>query len=229
MKAIFTLDIAGDTTYLPCLQSMNLYCKRYSIDYVVARTPKINFINVYFEKLQALNLFNLGYDQILCVDRDVMATPIAGNIFNYYNDPNFNYAFFENSFDEWMNRDPYINCLPIGFEWPKQSNGKLRYFNSGVIIYGRNNIKFTKDIGTFDVPNNMLSFGEQTFLNYLFARNNVPIMPLDYSFNRMDLGKEDTACDRYKANFIHYAGPCKYGANKKEVIYSDYRTLYGTI
>lgn len=229
MKAIFTLDIAGDDTYLPCLQSMNFYCKRYSIDYIVARIPKLKFINVYFEKFQAFNLFSFGYDQVLCVDRDVMATPRAANIFSRYNDPNFNYAYFENSHDEWMNRDQYIQCLPVSFEWPKQENGKLRYFNSGVILYGKNNLKFLQDIGTFEIPNNMLSFGEQTFLNYLFSKNNITIMPMDYSFNRMDLGKEDSLRERYQANFIHYAGPCKYGGNKREVIYNDYKALYGTI
>ena len=49
----------------------------------------------------------------------------------------------------------------------------------------------------------------------------------DYRFNRMHLGKKDDLGERFKSNFIHYAGPDVYGnGNKFETMMNDYKTLY---
>ena len=43
----------------------------------------------------------------------------------------------------------------------------------------------------------------------------------------MDLGEADENNERFNSDFIHYAGPCKYGnGNKQETIKKDYYKLY---
>ena len=43
----------------------------------------------------------------------------------------------------------------------------------------------------------------------------------------MHLGKSDLNNERYKADFIHYAGPCQYGnGNKPETMKMDYDQFY---
>lgn len=44
----------------------------------------------------------------------------------------------------------------------------------------------------------------------------------------MHLGNKDENNERFKANFIHYAGPDVYGnGNKNETMKNDYIKLYG--
>jgi hypothetical protein len=63
-------------------------------------------------------------------------------------------------------------------------------------------------------------------MNYLVAKNKVKFISLDRKYNWMNCGESDPQKKRFKANFIHYAGPCLYGGTKKETIERDYRELY---
>jgi hypothetical protein len=63
----------------------------------------------------------------------------------------------------------------------------------------------------------------------LVAKNNIPFESIDYSFNRMNLGKRDDMGLRFDANFIHYAGYDLYGTGDRlKTIKSDYSKLYGS-
>lgn len=226
-KAIFTLNVGGNPIYVPSIKSIKDYANRIGVDFYMGTKIKISMYNFYFEKLQCLELFNKGYDQILYIDADVLVTPQAENIFKKYSDPKVFYAYHENANSEAMDRDRFVSPLdPDKIEWPV-IDGRYQYFNAGVMLFGS---KVWKDIlRGIDTPpdcKEVWEFGDQTFLNYLAAKNRVKFESLDRKFNWMNCGKPDPNKERFTANFIHYAGPCLYGDTKEEVMKNDYKELY---
>jgi len=107
-RAIFTVDIGGDSGYFPAMISAQYYADKYGIDYFVAKEPAIRFLYPPFEKHQGFRLFDMGYERVLILDRDILITPDAPNIFECFGDMDILYAFDENAPDEMMNRDPII-------------------------------------------------------------------------------------------------------------------------
>ena len=165
------------------------------------------------------------------MDADVLITPNALNVFEQYPDVNKFYAFHENDNTKDMDRDYIINDLLNDFpEWPIGGNGKRIYFNAGIFLVSKPNINVYKKFK--DIPNlpSIMEFGDQTFLNYLTHKNEVPFESFDHTFNRMHLGKKDESGERFKANFIHYAGPDVYGnGNKFETMMNDYKKIYNKL
>jgi hypothetical protein len=231
-NAIFQFFVGNPFGYQKCIKSINDYCKKYSIKHYVSFEKRINKSHLMFEKYQFLSLLSdPSIDRILYVDADIMATPTAQNIFEKYSDENFMYAYDENDTTDWMDRDPYIFNEFSNLNWPTNVKNKKQYFNAGLMLFSRKLLLENVKIFNFeDIPNwkNLWYFGDQTIINYWVVKNNMPFKTIDYSFNRMDLGNYDPNNDRYAANFIHYAGPCKYGnGNKLETMEADYRNLYG--
>jgi lipopolysaccharide biosynthesis glycosyltransferase len=229
-NAIFSLVLGNPEKYKYSLNTITSYAKKYEIPYFICNEQKILFINHYFEKFQCLGLLG-EYDRVLCLDGDILITPHARNIFDVYNDADYFYAFHENDEVEHMNRDSWIETYSPNFEWPIYNNRKM-YFNSGCVIYSKRHKDVLKTIQEIPFAQKCFSIdaGEQTALNYAIAKSKTPFKSLDHSFNRMDLGQYDFKNDRYQADFIHYAGPCKYGnGNKNETIIKDFENLYGKI
>jgi lipopolysaccharide biosynthesis glycosyltransferase len=228
-EAIITMSIGRDPNSQSCIESMKRYAEKYDKDFFAIVTPKIHRYNIYFEKYQYLELFK-EYDCVLYLDSDVLITPQARNIFELYPDPDKFYAFDESSPTEWMNRNKWIEQMPVNFSWPMNRTGVRSYFNAGIQLVGKNCQSFISHILTepFSVNSFYIDPSDQTALNYLcFKYAPLRFRPLHYTFNRMDLGEYDTQNLRYKADFIHYAGPCKYGnGNKLETIANDYKYLY---
>lgn len=226
-RAIFTLNIGNNPMYAPTLKSIEDYAKRIGVDFYMGTEMKLSMYNFYFEKLQCLKLFNEGYDQVLYIDADVLITPEAENIFDQYSSPSTFYAHHESADSEAMDRDPFVVPLsPEELDWPK-INGKYRYFNAGIMLFGSEVWQSMLD-GILSPPNNkaVWEFGDQTFLNYLSVKNKVSFESLSKKFNWMNCGNDDPDKKRFTANFIHYAGPCLYGGTKEEVIARDYKELY---
>lgn len=230
-KAIISLAIGNQKDYLIGLNSMLEYSKRIGTDFFVINQPLVNYRVPHFEKLQVLDMFNRGYDRVLYLDGDIIVTPKAKNIFEEYSDESKFYAYDENSHPSlgYMDRDSDVEALPKDFEWKKNEFGKYKYFNSGVMLFSKyHQMCFS---GLENIPNvpEMWGYAEQTALNYLISKNKVEWETIDYSFNRMDLGKEDPKRERFKANIIHYAGPCRYKEKDQETKYhqmiKDWRDL----
>jgi lipopolysaccharide biosynthesis glycosyltransferase len=228
--AIFQFLIGPSRGQEYCIKSVINYSKKNNIDYFISQNALINGPHIMFEKYQLFSLFNQGYDRVLYLDADIMITPKAENIFNIYDELNIFYAFDENDNTECMNRDNYIHEKISKIQWPINNKNKKQYFNAGVMIFSKNtfdNFKSAFDLS--DIPNwpDIWYFGEQTIVNYWIAKNKIPFKSIDYRFNRMHLGKPDLNNERYKADFIHYAGPCQYGnGNKPETMKMDYNQLY---
>jgi len=226
-NVIFTLGINGYDS-LPTIKAMQKYADKCDADFFIQKTPVVNYANFYFEKFYFIDLLE-KYERVLYLDADVLITPKAENIFEKYSDTTKFYAYNETDHTETMDRDPYVNpLLNDQPKWPLDDKGKRQYFNAGVFLVSKDNINYFKDFRNIPNIDGILSFGDQTYMNYLVVKHNVNFESLDYSFNRMHLGNKDNNNERYKSNFIHYAGPDVYGnGNKHETINNDYHNMYG--
>lgn len=214
--------------YKSCMNSVKQYANKYGIDYYLQEEPK-TILPVYFEKMLLLEKLE-QYDRVAYIDADILITPNAKNIFEEYPKQDVFYAYDENDVSEHMDRDPYIKELTPVIEWPRNDKGKFVYFNTGVMIFSKLLLpEFKKMLGGEIIPQGprLSYFGEQTYYNYWLQYNHIPIKSIAHSFNRMDLGNYDPNTERYSADFIHYAGPCKYGSDKYKTMVEDYKNLYG--
>lgn len=229
--AIFTLTIGDSSGFIPCLLSARNYARRHGISYFVSTRLDIRFYAACFEKFQGFKLFDKGFDRILFLDRDVIITPNAPNIFDCYPDVDALYAFDENSPLEHMDRDSIVSGIKKDIDWPKNVYGKYRYFNAGVFIVGKNVKDFIdgyRNRQLYSIPQ-MRIFHEQTCLNYFAAQKQVKFGNLDRWWNRMDLMQPDPQGERYNAHFIHYAGSMAFVPNEQKIqtIRKDFIHLYG--
>ncbi|MBN2315289.1 MAG: hypothetical protein JXM79_15270 [Sedimentisphaerales bacterium] len=229
--AIFTLTIGDPSGFIPCMLSVRNYARRHHIRYFISTRLDIRFYAACFEKFQGFKLFNMGFDRVLFLDRDVIVTPDAPNIFDHYPDMDSLYAFDENFPFEHMNRDHIVSAVKNGIDWPKNNHGKYRYFNAGIFIVG----KSVKDLidgyrnrQLYSIPE-MRIFHEQTCLNYFAAQKQIKFGNLDCRWNRMDLMQPDPQGERYNAQFIHYAGSMAFVPNEEKIqtIHNDFVHLYG--
>jgi len=231
--AIFQILIGPSRNQEYCIDSVKKYCSKYNIDHFISTKCLINGPHIMFEKYQLFHLLQSEYERVLYLDADILITPNAKNIFEIYNDENKFYAYDENDLSEHMDRDKYIFENDSSIEWPKNNKNKKQYFNGGVMLFSKKMLNdFIKAFSFSDIPNwnDIYYFGDQTIINYWIAKNKIKFETIDHSFNRMDLGKMDEKNERFNSNFIHYAGPCKYGnGNKQETIKKDYYSLYPEI
>ncbi len=227
--AIFTVNIGDDLDYLPAMLSAQFYARKYNASYFVCEQPAIRFLYPPFEKHQCFRLFNIGYDRILLLDRDILITPNAPNIFECYPDMDTLYAFDENFPDEMMNRDPIVNGIKEGIDWPKNERGMYKYFNSGVVIISKNFKDFTKGIKDLPETPQMRKFPEQTSMNYMVFTKGIKFESMSCHWNRMDRGVPDVQNKRYDAYFIHYAGDMAFipHQSKAQTIRRDFIHFYG--
>jgi len=225
--AIFQLNVNHPENYRLPMKSVANYCNKYGINHIVSDKIVVNRINFYFENLQA-HILTEKFDRVLYLDADIIITPHAENIFDVYTEDDVFYAYDEANKTETMDRDKYVEdtIRVTGINWPKNEKGCYRYFNAGVIILS----KKTRLIPINEIPqaNEIFSFGNQTILNYQLTKLNHKFQSIDYSWNRMHLGDPDLNKERFKANFIHYAGPVLYNnyESKLKNIEEDYRELY---
>lgn len=230
-KAIISLAIGNPQPYLVGLNSALEYSKKIGADFYVISEPRLKYRFPHFEKLQLLGLFDDGYDRVLYLDGDTIITPDARDIFEEYPDETKFYAYDENSHPDLdcMDRDSDVKALPKDFEWEKNEQGKYKYFNAGVMLFSKQHRFCFSGIEDLpDVPE-MWKYAEQTALNYLIAKNGIEWEAIDYSFNRMDLGQEDPDKERFKADIIHYAGPCLYKEEDQQTKYHQMIKDWGEI
>lgn len=227
---IVTMAIGNNPAFIYGIESMERYAARIGADFHVIRECKVNYRAIYFEKMQALEFFDHGYDRVLFLDADILVSPNARNIFEVYPNMDTFYAFDENTFpgNMDMDREPMLKAIPRDFLWRLNSCDKWQYFNVGVMLFGKESSEFMKFSHTVpDVPE-MWIFPEQTAFNYLVQKLGVKFESIERSFNRFDAGIPDPNGERFKADFIHYAGPCKYGdpgRRKDENMRDDWRKL----
>ena len=227
--AIFTVNIGDGSDYLPAMLSGQYYARKYDISYFVCEEPAIRFLYPPFEKYQCFRLFDMGYDRVLILDRDILITPNAPNIFECYPETDTLYAFDENIPNEMMDRDPIVNGIKTGIDWPKNARGTYKYFNSGVVIIGKNFKDFIRGFRDLLETPQMRKFPEQTSMNYMVFKKGIKFESLDYHWNKMHFGVPDMENKRYDSYFIHYAGQMRFipQEDKAQTMRRDFVHFYG--
>ena len=227
--AIFTANIGGGSDCLPAMLSAQWYAGRHGIDYFVCEEPAIRFLYPPFEKHQCFRLFDMGYDRVLILDRDILVAPDTPNIFESHPDMDTLYAFDESMPDETMNRDPIVSGIKGELQWPRNERGTYKYFNSGVVIISRNFKDFTSGFRDLPETRSMRRFPEQTSMNYLAIKRGVRFESLEQHWNRMDMGIPDPGNRRYGSHFIHYAGDMAFMPDeaKSQTLRRDFVHFYG--
>ncbi len=228
--ALFTPSIGNDPGFIPAILSAKIYAEKHGIDYFVSNSVGVRFMIAHFEKFQGFNLFDLGYDRVLFLDRDVLINPDAPDIFECYPDMDTLYALDENADIEHMDRDYIVDAISSDISWPRNERGKYRYFNSGVLLVSRNFKEFIdgfRNTRLYDIPQ-MRIYYEQTCLNYMAAKKLIRFKSLDECWNRMDKMVPDPENHRHQAHFIHYAGTMAFVPNqdKRCTIRKDFIHFY---
>ena len=175
---------------------MKEYAQRIGADFIVIDEQKVSQTSPHWEKFQLYEYLKV-YDRIVYLDCDILVNNNAENLFNVvpidkigmFNEAPFtaNRQFaIEKGADEYNIKS---------FTW----NGK--YFNSGVMVLSSEHkalfIKPEKEI---------FNFYEQTYLNLIIQRDQLPVHNLHYKYNRMTCMDQLTGEPRYQSQFIHYAG-----------------------
>jgi len=228
--AIFTVNIGHNPGFIPTMLSVQNYAQKYGISYFACEQPSIRFISPIFEKFQCFRLFDMGYDRVLMLDRDILITPDAPNIFECYPDMDTLYAFEENSPGTTLDRDQIVSGIKGDIDWPKNAIGKYKYFNAGVVLISKPFKDFTKGFRQLPDTAPMRRFAEQTAMNYMVFSKGIRFESIERRWNRMDSTIPDPQNERYKACFIHYAGPLGFvsGQDKVRTICGDFIHFYGS-
>ena len=232
-RLIVTIMLGKDPSFEFVKRSFKEYAKKVNADFLCITKPsgilKPNNNNnnnnnkLFFDALfQKISLGDLSdkYERVLYLDADILITPHAKNIFDIYNDDSKLYMFNEGVLS---NREKELDLISSRLH--KTIKDK-NYFNTGVMLFPKNN-NFLKAIRIHDLEYfvSKSNWFDQTYINFKYRLNNVPISSLDREFNRMS--KDGDNENRFKANFIHYAGNgyCQ-RKNRPILILNDYCNLY---
>ncbi|MCG9748459.1 glycosyltransferase [Shewanella sp. Isolate8] len=210
-KAIFTLAIGDNPMYRAAISSFKQYAEKVSADLIISdqlhyklhvNNKKFDASPAWSEKLYMQEILK-EYDRVLYLDADMLISPWAENIFEQCPDLDAVYMFNEGAHIDRSKQADQINQVLGEVDWP-QDDGKMIYFNSGMILV-------SKQTGLFDSASaeemqkicNEVKFYDQTYINYLIRRDKIRSVCVDKRFNRMPLlGNENYQ----EASFIHYAG-----------------------
>jgi len=236
-KAIFTLAIGDNPMYKAALNSFQIYADRVGADLIVSEElhykidiskPKYDANPAWSEKLYIGELLK-KYDRVLYLDADFIITPSARDIFEVYPDQDTVYMFNEGLYRD---RTPVINEICRQLEpvedWP-QRDGKLTYFNMGMLLVSKPSPLFNlMKLSELQSLCNSIKFYEQTYTNYIIQKHKIKYVEADPYFNRMDLLG---ITDYQKADFIHYAGRgFSPKSRQREIKYiADYCRIFANI
>jgi len=203
--------------------SFQVYCKKYSIDYIKITKPKLGFKHPTWER------FDLWldrswwdrYDQIMYVDSDVFALPHAPDIFkNLSVDDSFKspvYRKFRNHPDiakELSKKNILAQTIPA-------EEIAKKFIQPGVFILNKKcteimlpHIEEYKNISDNSIDDGM-------FLNYCLVKSEVPTLDLNFKYNVKNNAEHIRLKDIY---FLHCAGGKKH--RKGTAIWKVLESLY---
>lgn len=248
-KAIFCVAIGKkNQMYKLSIKSIAQYAKKIGVEFILLEKPYFNVDwavkpifeihkkarYAWVEKLYAIKLLE-DYDRVLMMDVDILVTPNAPDIFETYPDTNKLYALSDTLYTQNENyegaKEPKRIQAVLGKikDWPTQ--GKLpRYFNTGVVLLSKNKT-LSDNFSLDDVKKifNQVHFIEQTYLDYLCFKHDIPVADLDPKFNWIPWLANKK--QRNQAYFSHH-GNHGYGISKSlriQKFTADYAKHYHSL
>lgn len=173
---------------------MRQYAKRCGADFIAITSDDPSYPIAHYRKLREIQTTLIKYDRVAWVDADVLIGMKAPNIFDEV--PEDSLGIF--------NEATWIDRSKDAAEWQELTGFALpanTYYNTGVMVIPKSMNK------AFDEPEVPINhYGEQTFLNMSFAKNNCKIYKLSHHWNRMSCTHMALGEEPFCSHFIHFAG-----------------------
>lgn len=195
--AVFTIAM-GDYSFLASITHPNIkaYADKIGADFIVADKQEISQTTPHWEKFRIYNLLNT-YERIIYIDTDIIVRPDCPNLFDIVPKGKLG-AFNEGAFVD-RSYAFTLACEQMQF----RPNWDGCYYNTGVLVISRCHKELFKKPEQ-EIPN----FYEQSYLNFMIAKNNIDVFQMPYKFNRMTIMDRITGEERHASYIIHYAGAC---------------------
>lgn len=196
-NAIITICVGEDCTKIGQLTHplMERYAEKIGADFL--KITESFCSTPHWDKFALIHRYLNKYKRILYLDSDLIIRQDCPSLFEQV--PEHKLGMF----NEAPFTDGRAYALTKASEDYKISlrNWNGKYFNTGVMVISRPHkylfVKPEKEISCFY---------EQSYLNLIFAKENVPVYELPYNFNRMTCMDKFTGEDRHASYIIHYAG-----------------------
>lgn len=198
MNLVLTIAVGDEYQEIGYLThpTIRAYADRIGAEFLCIDKKAIARTTPHWEKFQIFYLLD-KYDRILYVDTDVIIRDDCPNLFDIVPETHlgmFNEAPFTDRSKELMIDicKAYKTTLD---EW------RGMYYNSGVMVISQ----FHKTL--FKKPDmEVFNFYEQSYLNMVIAKREIPMFDIGYKFNRMTCIDQYTGEERHASFIIHYAG-----------------------
>lgn len=239
-QLIYAVMIGRDPAYAYSALTFARYARRVNADLMIHRHRTCQLSNIYVHdrfyqnRLAQTEKFHLAqllrsYDRVLFLDADILITPQARDIFAAYPNQSRFMMFNEGGLQDYQAEiDSIQTVLPPLTTWQRNAMGWPDYYNSGVMLASQPaNVFAHVDFAELSLIFNKVFHYDQTYINYLIQKHQIPMQPLEANFNRMCQMPNPEA--RFDADFIHYAG---FGYADREgqrstIMIRDYEYLYG--
>lgn len=172
------------------------YADNINADFIKIIEKKISETTPHWEKFQLYKYLET-YDRIVYLDADILIRSDADNLFDIVPEQ------MVGMFNEAPFTDNRVYAIESGakdynikgFQWDG------RYFNTGVMVLSKEH-RFIFKKPQIEVFN----FFEQTYINLIIQKHQIPIYNLHYKYNRMCCMDSATGEPRHSCQLIHYAG-----------------------
>lgn len=193
------------------IDSWEKYCTKYGIDLLVKTESDPNFDHMIWNK-ELIYRYGRKYEKIGIVDSDTIVSPDAPNIFDLFTEDDFC----------GVNDLCDFNWLLSSIEgrqhfFPNTYLNINTYLNAGVLFFGNKYLSIFEELYWFYLENSMeidsIKTGgkEQTLLNFIIQKNQVPVRLLDPSWNLLSIHRKNMFQYNWQLNldqvpyFVKYA------------------------
>ena len=225
--------------YKHCTESATNYCKKYGIDHFVQTTPHLRirpdifatnrstesyekhggYLPIY-EKENAFDCFDKGYDQIAIIDADIYIRPDAPNIFDEFGTDHDFGACVEREMPisgayamkiKQYSHMQYASLVDVDWDW---RDWGAKFYNMGMIVMNKSIVPHFKGqnarefLGRPEFKRFIDGEGawkwstDQTLLNWWVKKQKVNVKDMSWEWNALYKGVKDENIPN--ANFVHF-------------------------
>lgn len=210
--------------YQDSISRFTNYAKSIEADYLCIHKG-VTGLNPTYERFQLFEERFDIYDNILYVDADAIPKLNAPNIFDLCDGSSL-YAYPEggtiyNNIDETRaltNGQPLSDVPSVHLAAPDEIKHlsqywrENRYFNAGIAIYGKKARQQIRQLNLRSYMEKRFSLKDQSALNIIVEKHNIPYIPLSYKFNGIfSIYKDKNIVAKVlkSCHFVHFCSSTK--------------------